>query len=186
MPRISPFGAHGSYLTRLSGGGTSLTVRVVEYYVTPDWSPFSSGFMEKAASGWFGNHSDAASSCARCQDCLDAVSGIFCTRGAVAVEVPAAAAPASAAPAAPPLRRPARGVVLAACSWPCPLVGISARFTTVMSAFFAPCVRGAFAGCCALPCCVACGAVPCARRPACAALIAAPRAWGDDGAPVTL
>jgi len=33
MPRISPFGAHGSYLTRLSGGGTSLTVRVVEYYV---------------------------------------------------------------------------------------------------------------------------------------------------------
>jgi hypothetical protein len=36
LPRISPFAADGSYLTRLSGGGTSLTMRVVEYHVTLD------------------------------------------------------------------------------------------------------------------------------------------------------
>jgi len=36
LPRISPFAADGSYLTRLSGGGTTLTMRVVEYYVTLD------------------------------------------------------------------------------------------------------------------------------------------------------
>ena len=36
LPRISPFAADGSYLTRLSGGGTSLTMRVVEYHLTLD------------------------------------------------------------------------------------------------------------------------------------------------------
>ena len=36
LPRISPFAADGSYLARLSGGGTTLTMRVVEYYVTLD------------------------------------------------------------------------------------------------------------------------------------------------------
>jgi hypothetical protein len=36
LPRISPFATDGSYLTRLSGGGTSLTMRVVEYHVTLD------------------------------------------------------------------------------------------------------------------------------------------------------
>ena len=36
LPRISPFAADGSYLTRLSGGGTSLTMRVVEYHVSVD------------------------------------------------------------------------------------------------------------------------------------------------------
>ena len=36
LPRISPFAADGSYLTRLSGGGTSLTMRVVEYHITLD------------------------------------------------------------------------------------------------------------------------------------------------------
>ena len=35
LPRIGPFAADGSYLTRLSGGGTSLTMRVVEYHVDP-------------------------------------------------------------------------------------------------------------------------------------------------------
>ena len=33
LPRIGPFAADGSYLTRLSGGGTSLAMRVVEYHV---------------------------------------------------------------------------------------------------------------------------------------------------------
>jgi hypothetical protein len=36
LPRIGPFATDGSYLTRLSGGGTSLTMRVVEYHVTLD------------------------------------------------------------------------------------------------------------------------------------------------------
>jgi hypothetical protein len=36
LPRIGPFAADGSYLTRLSGGGTSLTMRVVEYHVVLD------------------------------------------------------------------------------------------------------------------------------------------------------
>jgi hypothetical protein len=36
LPRISPFSSDGSYLTRLSGGVTSLTMRVVEYHVTLD------------------------------------------------------------------------------------------------------------------------------------------------------
>jgi hypothetical protein len=36
LPRISPFAADGSYLTRLSGGGTTLTMRVIEYHVTLD------------------------------------------------------------------------------------------------------------------------------------------------------
>jgi hypothetical protein len=36
LPRIGPFAADGSYLTRLSGGGTSLTMRVVEYHVDID------------------------------------------------------------------------------------------------------------------------------------------------------
>jgi hypothetical protein len=36
LPRISPFATDGSYLTRLSGGGTSLTMRVVEYHVDID------------------------------------------------------------------------------------------------------------------------------------------------------
>jgi hypothetical protein len=36
LPRIAPFATDGSYLARLSGGGTSLTMRVVEYYVTLD------------------------------------------------------------------------------------------------------------------------------------------------------
>ena len=36
LPRIGPFAADGSYLTRLSGGGTSLTMRVVEYHVSID------------------------------------------------------------------------------------------------------------------------------------------------------
>ena len=36
LPRIGPFAADGSYLTRLSGGGTSLTMRVVEYHVSLD------------------------------------------------------------------------------------------------------------------------------------------------------
>jgi len=36
LPRISRFATDGSYLTRLSGGGVTLTVRVVEYHVTLD------------------------------------------------------------------------------------------------------------------------------------------------------
>jgi len=36
LPRIGPFAADGSYLTRLSGGGTTLTMRVLEYHVTLD------------------------------------------------------------------------------------------------------------------------------------------------------
>ena len=36
LPRIGPFAADGSYLTRLSGGGTTLTMRVVEYHVDVD------------------------------------------------------------------------------------------------------------------------------------------------------
>jgi len=36
LPRISPFAADGSYLARLSGGGTSLTMRVVEYHISVD------------------------------------------------------------------------------------------------------------------------------------------------------
>ena len=36
LPRIGPFAADGSYLTRLSGGGTTLTMRVVEYHVLLD------------------------------------------------------------------------------------------------------------------------------------------------------
>ena len=36
LPRISAFAADGSYLTRLSGGGTTLTMRVVEYHVLLD------------------------------------------------------------------------------------------------------------------------------------------------------
>lgn len=36
LPRISPFATDGSYLTRLSGGGTSLTMRVVEYHISVD------------------------------------------------------------------------------------------------------------------------------------------------------
>jgi hypothetical protein len=36
LPRIGPFAADGSYLTRLSGGGTTLTMRVVEYHVDID------------------------------------------------------------------------------------------------------------------------------------------------------
>ena len=36
LPRIGPFAEDGSYLTRLSGGGTSLTMRVVEYHVSID------------------------------------------------------------------------------------------------------------------------------------------------------
>ena len=36
LPRIGGFASDGSYLARLSGGETSLTLRVVEYYVTLD------------------------------------------------------------------------------------------------------------------------------------------------------
>jgi len=36
LPRIGPFAADGSYLTRLSGGGTSVTMRVIEYHVSID------------------------------------------------------------------------------------------------------------------------------------------------------
>ena len=36
LPRIGPFAADGSYLARLSGGGTSLTMRVVEYHISVD------------------------------------------------------------------------------------------------------------------------------------------------------
>ena len=36
LPRISGFATDGSYLTRLSGGGTTLTMRVLEYHVTLD------------------------------------------------------------------------------------------------------------------------------------------------------
>ena len=36
LPRIGPFAADGSYLTRLSGGGTTLTMRVVEYHISVD------------------------------------------------------------------------------------------------------------------------------------------------------
>ena len=36
LPRIGPFAADGSYLATVSGGGTSLTMRVVEYYVSVD------------------------------------------------------------------------------------------------------------------------------------------------------
>jgi hypothetical protein len=36
LPRISGFAADGSYLARLSGGGTTLTMRVVEYHVSVD------------------------------------------------------------------------------------------------------------------------------------------------------
>ena len=36
LPRIGGFAADGSYLARLSGGGTTLTMRVIEYYITLD------------------------------------------------------------------------------------------------------------------------------------------------------
>ncbi len=36
LPRISPYADDGSYLTRLSGGGTTLTMRVIEYHVLLD------------------------------------------------------------------------------------------------------------------------------------------------------
>jgi hypothetical protein len=36
LPRISAFASDGSYLTRLSGGGTTLTMRVIEYHITLD------------------------------------------------------------------------------------------------------------------------------------------------------
>jgi hypothetical protein len=36
LPRIGPFAADGSYLTQLSGGGTTLTMRVIEYHVSVD------------------------------------------------------------------------------------------------------------------------------------------------------
>jgi hypothetical protein len=36
LPRIGPFAEDGSYLTRLSGGGATLTMRVVEYHITLD------------------------------------------------------------------------------------------------------------------------------------------------------
>lgn len=36
LPRISPFAQDGSYLARLCGGGTTLTMRVVEYHVDID------------------------------------------------------------------------------------------------------------------------------------------------------
>ena len=36
LPRISPFAQDGSYLTRLSGGGTTLNMRVIEYHITLD------------------------------------------------------------------------------------------------------------------------------------------------------
>lgn len=36
LPRIGPFASDGSYLARLSGGGTTLTMRVVEYHVLLD------------------------------------------------------------------------------------------------------------------------------------------------------
>jgi hypothetical protein len=36
LPRISPFADDGSYLTRMSGGGTTVTMRVIEYLVTLD------------------------------------------------------------------------------------------------------------------------------------------------------
>jgi hypothetical protein len=36
LPRVGPFAADGSYLTRLSGGGTTLTMRVIEYHISID------------------------------------------------------------------------------------------------------------------------------------------------------
>jgi hypothetical protein len=36
LPRISPFAEDGSYWARLSGGGATLTMRVVEYHVDSD------------------------------------------------------------------------------------------------------------------------------------------------------
>ena len=36
LPRIGPFAEDGSYLTRLSGGGTTVTMRVIEYHVSVD------------------------------------------------------------------------------------------------------------------------------------------------------
>jgi Transposase DDE domain len=36
LPRISAFAADGSYLTRLSGAGTTLTMRVIEYHIDID------------------------------------------------------------------------------------------------------------------------------------------------------
>jgi Transposase DDE domain len=36
LPRIGPFAEDGSYLARLSGGGTTLTMRVIEYHITLD------------------------------------------------------------------------------------------------------------------------------------------------------
>ena len=36
LPRIGGFAADGSYLARLSGGSTSLTMRVIEYLLTLD------------------------------------------------------------------------------------------------------------------------------------------------------
>ncbi len=36
LPRIGPFACDGSYLARLSGGGATLTMRVVEYHITLD------------------------------------------------------------------------------------------------------------------------------------------------------
>jgi len=36
LPRISPFAQDKSYLTRLSGGGVTLTMRVIEYHVSID------------------------------------------------------------------------------------------------------------------------------------------------------
>ena len=36
LPRIGGFAEDGSYQARLSGGGTTLTMRVVEYHVSLD------------------------------------------------------------------------------------------------------------------------------------------------------
>jgi hypothetical protein len=36
LPRIGPFASDGSYLTRLSGGGTTVTMRVIEYHIDID------------------------------------------------------------------------------------------------------------------------------------------------------
>jgi Transposase DDE domain len=36
LPRIGPYAEDGSYLARLSGGGTSLTMRVIEYHIDID------------------------------------------------------------------------------------------------------------------------------------------------------
>jgi hypothetical protein len=39
LDRIGAFAPDGSYLARLSGGGTTLTIRVIEYHVTVDQTP---------------------------------------------------------------------------------------------------------------------------------------------------